>query len=308
MTRRLRAGSSLHRALLGVTAVGIAIAGLYAPAAQASPESDAAGAITAAWDAAGGEGSTLGPRDGDVYAVGQGFGQNFAGGAIFFTPDTGAKIMGGAILDKYRALGGPADSGLGFPNIDEGAGKAEGSRNSTFSAGDHPVIFWTPDHGAWVVRGAVNAAWDKLGGSAGVLCVPIADESYSGDVISQKFTGGQVSYDIKAKTFTSEPPELSGELAGLAVPVDPAAAIATAWRMHGGSAGALGAKAGNQYAIGNNGAGQDFAGGKVFFSPDTGAFAVTGEILKQYDSAGGPAGTPQPSPAGARVLAREGRS
>lgn len=223
--------------------------------------------------------------------MGQGFAQNFAGGAIFFSPATGAKIMQGAILEKYRALGGPADSDLGFPNIDEGPGRiSPESRNSTFSAADNPVIFWTPETGAWVVRGAINAAWDKLGGSAGVLGVPVADETYSGNVISQRFTGGQLSFDTSTKTFTTEPADLAGQLVGLEIPSDATSAIATAWRAAGGPSGPLGVKAGEQYAIGDSGAGQDFAGGKVFFSPETGAHAVSGDILAKYESAGGPTG------------------
>ena len=121
--------------------------------ASADPASDADAAITAAWDAGGGTTGTLGGKDGGVYPVGAGFGQNFAFGRIYFTPETGAHIMQGAILDKYLSLGGPVDGDLGFPNIDEGAGKAPGSRNTTFSAADNPVIFFTPDTGAQVVRG-----------------------------------------------------------------------------------------------------------------------------------------------------------
>ena len=161
---------------------------------------------------------TLGPKDGGVYPVGDGFGQNFAGGKIFFTPATGAHIMQGAILEKYESLGGPADSDLGFPTIDEGPGRAPDSRNTTFSAPDKPVIFLTPDTGARVVRGPINAAWDKLGGSAGVLGVPAEDEAYRGDVITQKFTGGELSYDAQAKTFTTVPPDLAGQLDGLRSP------------------------------------------------------------------------------------------
>lgn len=286
-------GKLVNRTALGLMAAGamVAAAALYTPIAQASPQSDATDAINAAWDAAGGDTSQLGPRDGDVYAVGAGFGQNFAGGAIFFSPATGAKAMFGAILDKYRALGGPADSDLGFPTIDEGAGKiSPDSRNTTFSAGDNPVIFWTPDSGAWVVRGPINAAWDKLGGSAGGLGVPIADESYSGDVVSQKFTGGELSFDTRTKMFTTDPPDLAGQLAGLNIPTDATSAIAAAYRAAGGSSGPLGAKQGDQYAVGDTGAGQNFAGGKVFFSPDTGAYAVTGDILAKYEKAGGPTG------------------
>ena len=152
-----------------------------APLASGTPQDDADAAITAAWQAAGGDAGPLGPKDGGVYPAGDGFGQNFAGGKIFFTPDTGAHVMTGAILDKYMSMGGPADGDMGFPTIDEGPGKAPGSRNTTFSAPDNPVIFWTPDTGARVVRGAINAAWDKLGGSAAQLGVPSDDESYHGE-------------------------------------------------------------------------------------------------------------------------------
>lgn len=289
-TRRL-ASSLVGRATLGMVTAVAALA-LLAPVAVASPESDAADAIDAAWTAAGGDGSVLGAKDGDVYAAGSGFGQNFASGAIFFSPDTGAKIMYGAILEKYRALGGPADSDLGFPTIDEGPGRiSPDSRNSTFSAADQPVIFWTPDTGAWVVRGAVNAAWDRLGGSAGVLGVPIADETVDGSVLTQKFSGGQISFDTSTKTFTTEPPDLAGQLADLAIPGDATSAINAAYRAAGGPNGPLGARQGEQFAVGPDGAGQAFAGGKIFFSPATGAYAVTGAVLEKYESAGGPTGS-----------------
>ncbi len=123
------------RTLLGdVTrwaSVGLALAAavvLFAPIAAATPESDADAAIGQAWDAGGGDTGPLGPKDGDVYPIGAGFGQNFAGGKVYFTPETGAHIMLGAILDKYLSLGGPADGDLGFPTIDEGDG--QGARQS----------------------------------------------------------------------------------------------------------------------------------------------------------------------------------
>lgn len=262
---------------------------LFSPVAAATPESDADASITAAWDANGGGGGPLGPKDGGVYAVAEGFGQNFAGGKIYFTPGTGAHIMTGAILEKYESLGGPANSDLGFPTIDEGAGRATGSRNTTFSAADRPVIFWTPDTGARVVRGPINAAWDKLGGSAGTLGVPTEDEAYRGDVVTQKFTGGELSYDAKSKTFTTVPPDLAKELAGLEIPDDPTSAINAARRAAGGALGPLGAAEGPPYPIGD-GLGQNFAGGKIFYSPKNGANVVTGQVLAKYESVGGPEG------------------
>jgi uncharacterized protein with LGFP repeats len=288
---RTLVGTTMARATAGlVMAVAVAFLVPTVPMASADPASDADAAITAAWDAGGGATGTLGPKDGGVYPVGAGFGQNFAGGRIFFTPDTGAHIMQGAILDKYLSLGGPVDGDLGFPNIDEGAGKAPGSRNTTFSAADNPVIFFTPDTGAQVVRGPINAAWDRLGGSAGVLGVPKEDEVYRADVVSQDFTGGQVSWNRKTGAFTTTPPELAGQLAGLVVPGDATSAIYAARRAAGGPMGPLGAQQGDQYQIGADGLGQNYAGGKIFYSPATGANVVTGQVLAKYESVGGPQG------------------
>jgi uncharacterized protein with LGFP repeats len=289
MTKRGTVLSGLiARTTIGLLSVAALV--LFSPVAAATPESDADASITAAWDASGGGGGPLGPKDGGVYPVADGFGQNFAGGKIYFTPATGAHIVTGAILEKYEALGGPANSDLGFPTIDEGAGRAPGSRNTTFSAADNPVIFWTPDTGARVVRGPINAAWDKLGGSAGRLGVPTEDEAYRGDVVTQKFTGGELSYDAKSKTFTTVPPELAGELAGLEIPDDPTSAINAARRAAGGALGPLGAADGPPYPIGGDGLGQNFAGGKIFYSPETGANVVTGQVLAKYESVGGPEG------------------
>jgi uncharacterized protein with LGFP repeats len=279
---------AIERVAIGLLTVAAVIS--LAPVAAATPESDADDAISAAWQSSGGDTGPLGPKNGGVYPVGEGFGQNCAGGKIYFTPATGAHVMQGAILEKYESLGGPVDSDLGFPTIDEGAGRAADSRNTTFSAADKPVIFWTPATGAQVVRGAINAAWDKLGGSAGPLGVPAEDEAYQGDVVTQKFTGGELSWNRRAKSFTTVPPDLAGQLAGLEVPEDATTAINAARRAAGGALGPLGAKQGTQYAIGSDGAGQDFAGGKIFYTPATGANVITGQVLKKYDTVGGPLG------------------
>lgn len=284
------------RKLIGSALVSLATtalaAALLAPTAVASPIGDAEAAIMAAWDKAGGDTSPLGARKGDVYPVGDGFALDFDGGKMFYTTATGAKFMYGPILDKYESLGGAGGSDLGFPTINEVPGLAgPDSRVSTFSATDKPVIFWTPDHGAFVVRGAMNAAWDKLGSSGGVLGAPVGDETYDGEVTSQKFNGGQVSWNRQTKQFATEPPALADQLKGLQVPIDPTAAINMAWRAAGGPNGPLGAKQGGQYPIGGDGIAQNFAGGKVFFSPATGANAVESDILAKYESLGGPVGS-----------------
>jgi uncharacterized protein with LGFP repeats len=294
MTRRQDRSSTLvGRAVLGLLALTTAIgwAALSAPVAAASPLGDADNAITAAWKDAGGDHSELGPKQGECYPAGPGFAQDFVHGKMFFTPPTGPRSMSGPVLDKYEALGGPAASDLGFPTINEVPGLAgPNSRVVTFSASDKPLIFWTPEHGAFVVRGAINAAWDKLGSSGGPLGVPVGDETYDGEVATQAFSGGQVSWNRLTKAFSTVPPELANQLTGLQVPIDPTAAINMAWRAAGGPSGPLGAKQGDQYSVAGDGLAQNFAGGKIFFSPATGANAVENDTLTKYESLGGPGG------------------
>src|SRR6516162_4636090 len=127
---------------MATTAVAAA---LLAPAASASPIGDAEAAMMAAWQKAGGDTSPLGARKGDVYPAGDGFALEFDGGKMYYTPDTGAKFVYGPILDKYESLGGPTNSDLGFPTINEVPGLAgPGSRVATFSASDKPVISGRP--------------------------------------------------------------------------------------------------------------------------------------------------------------------
>ncbi len=279
------------RALVSFVTTVVAAA-LLAPAVAASPIGDAEAAMMAAWDKAGGATSPLGARKGDVYPVADGFALDFDGGKMFYTTDTGAKYMYGPVLDKYESLGGAAGSDLGWPTINEVPGLAgPDSRAATFSASDKPVIFWTPDHGAFVVRGALNAAWDRLGSSGGVLGAPVSDETFDGEVISQKFAGGAVSWNKRTKDFTTEPAALADQLKGLQVAIDPTAAINMAWRAAGGVNGPLGAKQGGPQPIGGDGIVQSFAGGKVFFSPATGANALESDILAKYESLGGPVGS-----------------
>ena len=289
--QKRRSGTFVARAVALAAAFGLCTTPL-APVASASPIGDADNAMTAAWKDAGGDNSDLGAKQGEAYAAGAGFAQDFVHGKMFFTPATGPRSMTtGAILDKYEALGGPAASDLGFPTMNEARGLAgPDSRVSTFSASDKPLIYWTAEHGAFVVRGAINAAWDKLGSSGGVLGVPVGDETYEGEVATQAFSAGRVSWNRLTKAFSTVPPNLASQLTDLQVPIEPTAAINMAWRAAGGPSGPLGAKQGDQYPVGD-GLAQNFAGGKIFFSPATGANAVESDILTRYEALGGPGGS-----------------
>ncbi len=180
---------------------------------------DPTSAINAARRAAGGALGPLGAAEGPPYPIGgDGLGQNFAGGKIFYSPETGANVVTGQVLAKYESVGGP-EGDLGFPTSNEvDGGLAPSSRISTFSADDKPVIFWTPDYGAVIVRGAMNAAWEKLGGAKGDLGAPMADQTENGNVITQRFSGGVVAWDSSTNKFTTEPANLASQLSDLQVP------------------------------------------------------------------------------------------
>lgn len=77
------------------------------------------GSIYQKYTEAGGPTGTLGMPEGEEQVAGDGGRyQNFSGGTIFFSEDTGAHIVWGDIREAWEANGG-ADGQLGFPTSDE---------------------------------------------------------------------------------------------------------------------------------------------------------------------------------------------
>jgi uncharacterized protein with LGFP repeats len=64
----------------------------------------------------------------------------------------------------------------------------------------------------------MKAAWDKLRGPSGKLGAPVGDQAVDGDVVSQKFTGGKISWNRAKNSFTTDPANLAPLLSGLQVP------------------------------------------------------------------------------------------
>jgi beta-N-acetylhexosaminidase len=99
-----------------------------------------------------------------------------AGGSIYWSPDTGAHAVNGAILGHYAALGGPAGL-LGFPLTDETGSPDRIGRFNHFTAhGAGGSLYWTPATGTHEVHGAIQARWASLGWELGPLGYPISDE------------------------------------------------------------------------------------------------------------------------------------
>ena len=96
--------------------------------------------------------------------------QLFQGGAVYWSPGTGAHAIRGAIAARWAGTGwenGP----LGFPVSDENP--LPGGASSHFQGG---TISWSADTGAHVVTGAIRDLWAGMGWEGSVLGYPVTDE------------------------------------------------------------------------------------------------------------------------------------
>jgi glucose/arabinose dehydrogenase len=99
---------------------------------------------------------------------------HFSGGvSIYWTPNTGAHAVGGAIRQRWEALGwetGP----LGYPLTSESVTPDGIGRYNHFSKGGS--IYWTPQTGAHGVWGAIRQRWASLGWERSYLGYPRSSE------------------------------------------------------------------------------------------------------------------------------------
>ncbi|WP_167467821.1 choice-of-anchor D domain-containing protein [Arthrobacter oryzae] len=147
------------------------------------------GAIRTKWASLGWEKGPLGYPITDESASPDGVGRynhfsGAAGNSIYWSPQTGAHWVAGAIRTKWAALGwetGP----LGYPTTDEKATPSGVGRYNHFSGANGNSIYWSPQTGAHWVTGAIRAKWAALGWEAGPLGYPTTDESASPDRVGQ---------------------------------------------------------------------------------------------------------------------------
>ncbi|MFJ3926558.1 FG-GAP-like repeat-containing protein [Streptomyces sp. NPDC090022] len=119
-------------------------------------------------------------------------------GAIYWSPEFGAWATYGGIYEKYLKTGGPGGP-LGYPTSDE-TGHADGvGRYNTFrrskETSDTGSIHWTPQTGAWSVRGTIRKKWLELGAEKSWLGYPKSDEYgiYGGP--REDFQGGYIRHN-----------------------------------------------------------------------------------------------------------------
>lgn len=175
-------------------------------------------------------------------------------------------VVKGAILDRYRALGG-ARSFLGLPLTSE---RPTPNRPGAFNLFQGGSIYWAPGVGAWEVHGAIRDDWGSLGYEDSGLGFPTSNEiSLSGGAAYNAFQNGLCYY---------APGLGAHEVRG---------AIRDAYDRLGREKGRLGFPTSNEQGT-PDGTGRYsvFRGGYVYWSPGSGANEVEGLILAKWASLG----------------------
>ncbi len=134
------------------------------------------GAILDKWASMGWETSVVGYPVTDETGTPDGIGRfnHFSNdGSIYWTPDTGAWSIHGAIYDKWATMGWET-SVVGYPMTDEGTTPDTIGRYNYFTG--HGAIYWTPGTGAWSVHGAILDKWASMGWETSCLGYPVSDE------------------------------------------------------------------------------------------------------------------------------------
>ncbi len=129
------------------------------------------GDILARWRQWGAESGALGyPTADETAGPDGGYLTTFRGGTVYWSQSTGAKVVRGAILERYVAAGGPAE--LGYPTADDGPAPGGGGAKVALQGG---AVYWSAATGAHVVVGEAADHYVQLGETTSWLGYPTVD-------------------------------------------------------------------------------------------------------------------------------------
>jgi uncharacterized protein with LGFP repeats/GH25 family lysozyme M1 (1,4-beta-N-acetylmuramidase) len=155
-------------------------------------QGDAPDQIQAHYTALGATTSSLGNPSGSEYPIAGGWAQNYDHGTIYYAPNTGAYAVTGPVLDHYQQLGGPA--AIGFPTSDPTTTADGTGQYNTFGG---TSIYYTAGTGAHLVAGQIRTKWLALGAEQ-TLGYPTTDENTTPDGVGRynhfSATGGASVY------------------------------------------------------------------------------------------------------------------
>ncbi|MFD0362090.1 alpha/beta hydrolase-fold protein [Nocardia sp. GCM10030253] len=198
------------------------------------------------------------------YQVDGGVAQDFRSGRVFYSQATGAHPVGGMIGGGYQAALGA----VGLPIGDE-RGLPDG--RGRFQAFEYGSLYWTPQTGAQVVRGAILDEWGKRGFERGLVGYPTAPEvkTPSRDGAVQAFENGAYYYSRQTGVH---------QLQGLIMGKYAQMGYENSW---------LGFPAAEELPLKDLGRFSTFEGGSIYWSPLSGVWAVrSGQIMDTWKDAG----------------------
>ena len=184
-----------------------------------------------------------------------GYHVDYRGGSIYWSQDSDAHAIYGDIRTKWLTAGGP--SRFGYPTTDETSTSDNVCRFNNFSNGG--AIYWTAKTGSHLIYGAIYKKWIAQGGEGGVMGYPITDEASTPDNVCRfnNFSNGGAIY----WTATNGAYLVYG-------------AIYKKWMSLNGEQGYLGYPLTDESPAGSKGGRyNDFKGGSIYWSPETGASA-----------------------------------
>ncbi len=201
------------------------------------------------------------------FAVPGGVEQDFQGGDVLWGANANARVVKGAIRDRYRSLAGPR-SPLGLPATDELATPNGVGRYNHFQNGS---IYWAPSTGAWEIRGAIRSTWGALGWESSALGFPVTNElgTPNGTGRYNHFQNGSIYW-----TPATGAREVRGAIRGT-------------WGSLGWENSALGYPVTNELVTPDRtGRYNHFQSGSIYWTPATGAREVRGSIRDRWAATG----------------------
>lgn len=216
----------------------------------------------------GGPGGILGkvvsPEDGKGTECAKGgkF-QRYEHGNIYYHPDVGAFEIHGAILEKYGQLNWEQGF-LGFPRTDELWTPDHSGRFQLFQGGN---IYWRADLGAFEVHGKILGKYGDYKYEQGFLGYPLSDELDPGDGRGkyQRFEGGSIYWTPQTGAWAVR------------------GAIFEKWGEYQWEQGFVGYPMMDEVDPGDGrGRFQNFEGGQIYWTPETGAHEVHGPIFDKW--------------------------
>lgn len=178
---------------------------------------------------------------------------------------------GSGIGSRWVAAGGEAV--LGLPVTAETCGLTSSGCVQQFGRG---AIYWAPRVGGHVVWGGIRGRWDAVKAQNGVLGYPSSEETCGlpGGGCLQRFQGGSIYWSSPTGAHV-----IRGGIGGR-------------WTAAGASRGMLGFPlTDEQCGLSGRGCVQLFQGGRIYWSPTTGAWFSGRGIVSKYIVSGGPGGS-----------------